>query len=99
MDFSQCINRWCRNVAMGQSRHSLGFQRRLLCPQSRPSRCGQQTPLRAKGPNSCTAANGVTTCLMKIDEAREMPAVSAASEDFRMESFGLLAQRRCDIAS
>jgi len=32
---------------MGQSRHSRDFQRCLLSPQSRPSRCGQQTPLRA----------------------------------------------------
>jgi hypothetical protein len=32
---------------LGQPRHSRDFQWRLLCPQSRPSRCGQQTSLRA----------------------------------------------------
>ena len=50
LNLSQCGNWRSRNVAMGQCRHSRDFQRCLLCPQSRPSRCGQQTPLRA---NNC----------------------------------------------
>jgi hypothetical protein len=51
---SQCNNWRPGESPLGQSRHSRGFQRRLLCPQSRPSRCGQQTPLRAN--------NGLPPC-------------------------------------
>ena len=59
-----------RTIHSGQSRHSRDFQRRLLCPQSRPSRCGRQTPLRAN--NSLTHCNkkaGAGLRVLTRDEA------------------------------